>query len=91
MSKHFNGIGYLYTTCYDWKNPETVASADIGQHYEMDEVCIIEDEGKYHVVSCAGCSCVDSSDSHHDDGPFDTYEEALAAVPETHRSEMVAN
>jgi hypothetical protein len=91
MYKHFNDLRCFYINCYDWKNPETVASADIGQCYEMDEVCIVKDEGKFHVVSCSGCSCVDIGDGQYDDGPFDTYEEALAAVPETHRSEMEAN
>jgi hypothetical protein len=78
--KYFNDLDSFYHTCYDWKDPETVACADISRDYETDEVCIIKDDGKFHVVSCSGCSCIGAGDGQYDDGPFDTYKEALAAA-----------
>jgi hypothetical protein len=66
---------------------EEVDSVDRGEFYEFDIVAIVKVEGAYWVTSSSGCSCVSEREAAMiDDGPFQTYEEALKYIPETHRA-----
>ena len=77
----------MWDGLFDGSKVEEIDSVDRGEYYEFDIVAIVKVEGAYWVISSSGCSCVSEWEAATiDDGPFQTYEEALKYVPETHRA-----
>lgn len=68
---------------------ECIDEVDKGWDYGFDIEAIVKNEKGYHVVRSSGCSCPSVEEvASYCSGPFDTYEEALTHISDSHRSDF---